>query len=76
MVSQFLKVTGKTYKAYQFITFTLPFFTELNKQWYQYVEGKNVKVLPSNISERFTPRALAYWLAGEAWFHKGNGAVV
>jgi hypothetical protein len=34
-----------------------------------------VKVLPSNISERFTPRALAYWLAGEAWFHKGNGAV-
>jgi hypothetical protein len=43
--SSILKETGKTYSAYQFATFTLPFFTTLFNHWYHNVEGKNVKVL-------------------------------
>jgi hypothetical protein len=58
VVSQFLKVTGKTYKAYQFITLTLPFFTDLFRRWYRSVYGKKVKVIPSNINELLTPLLL------------------
>jgi len=43
-VSRFLKKTGKSYSAYKFETFTLPFFTELYKIWYKNVEGQNIKV--------------------------------
>jgi len=36
---------------YAFATFSLPVFTELHKDWYQNVDGKNIKVIPSNIAE-------------------------
>ena len=55
----FDKRTGETYSAFIFSTFTLPFFTELHSKGYRKVEGKNVKVLPENIAELLTPRALA-----------------
>jgi len=38
----------------------------LYQQWYKKVEGKNVQILPMNIAELLTPRAIAYWLAGDA----------
>ncbi|CAI2166767.1 36_t:CDS:10 [Funneliformis geosporum] len=72
-VSQFLEVTGKTYIAYAFSTFTLPYFTELHSQWYRLIDGKNVKVLPLNIAELLTPIALAYWQAGDAHYEKRDG---
>jgi hypothetical protein len=74
--SSFNKRTGKSYMAFDFLTFTLPFFTELHKEWYQKVEEKNVKILPSNISELLTPRALAYWLAGDGSFDRSQGSIV
>jgi hypothetical protein len=58
------KVTGKTYFSYTFTTFTHPYFTELFKLWYKNVDGKNIKVIPDNISDLLTPIAFAYWLGG------------
>nr|CAG8652223.1 1845_t:CDS:2 [Entrophospora candida] len=74
--SSILKETGKTYSAYQFATFTLPFFTTLFNHWYHNVEGKNVKVLPSNIAELLTPVALAFWLSSDGSYQKDNGVVI
>jgi hypothetical protein len=63
----YLKETGKSYSSYQFVTFTHPFFTALYLEWNVKLEGtdKNVKIIPHNIAELLTPRALAYWLAGD-----------
>jgi hypothetical protein len=58
------------------VTFTLPFFTDLHNRWYTKVNGKNAKVIPSNIAEWITPRALAYWLCGVGSFHKTHGSIV
>jgi hypothetical protein len=74
--SRLNKRTGKTYSAYQFATFTLPFFTTLFNHWYHNVEGKNVKVLPSNIAELLTPVALAFWLSSDGSYQKDNGVVI
>lgn len=38
--SYFHKGTGKSYTAFYFLTFTLPFFTELFQVWYIHCDGK------------------------------------
>jgi hypothetical protein len=70
-----INVQGKPTLLLIFSTFTLPFFTELHSKGYRKVEGKNVKVLPENIAELLTPRALAYCLAGEGGYDKSRGAI-
>jgi LAGLIDADG DNA endonuclease family len=70
------KRTGKTYESYRFSSFTLPYLTELHSIWYKKNNGKNVKIIPSNIEELLTPIALAYWLASDSGFNKKHGILV
>ena len=49
---------GKIYYAYEFNTFTFRSFNYIHKMFYK--NGK--KVIPLNISEYFTPLALAVWI--------------
>jgi hypothetical protein len=60
-----IKPSGNTIVSYSFSTFTLTFFTGLHQKWYVQIEGKTVKILPANIGELLTPRAIAYWLCGD-----------
>lgn len=73
LVKSTLSATGKTDYSYQFNTFALPFFTALRSQWFQSVDGKNIKVIPSN--SLLTPVAFAYWLCGAVSFYKAKGAI-
>jgi hypothetical protein len=54
----------------------MPFFTELYSNWYTKVDGKTVKILPFNIFQILTPRAFAYWLAGDAHYDKTQGVII
>jgi hypothetical protein len=38
-------------------------------------DGKNVKVIPSNIDTLLTPLAIAYWIAGDGHFNNQQGAL-
>jgi hypothetical protein len=69
------KRSGKTTFAYAIATFTLPYFTELRKEWYTKVNGRNIQVVPSNIAALITPRVLAYWLAGVGHYNKTQGTI-
>jgi hypothetical protein len=73
--STFLEKNGKTYLSYSISTFTLPFFSWLHNLWYIKVEGRNIKVLPSNLAELLTPVALAYWIAVDGCLDKSQGAI-
>jgi hypothetical protein len=68
--SSFHKKTNKTYTAYRFDTLSLPYFTEIYPLWYTKINNKNIKIIPSNISELLTPRALAYFIMGDGYFFK------
>jgi hypothetical protein len=57
--------SGNIRIAYYFSTVTLPLFSELHEIWYKQVNGKNIKIIPSNISEILSPIAIAYWIAGD-----------
>lgn len=72
-----LKATGKTYEAAAigFSTFKLPVFAELFHQWYNILDGKSIKHLPSNIYELLTPVAIAYWVASDGHFILREGVV-
>ena len=69
------KSSGQEFEAFQFATFNLPYFTELHHQWNPVVDGKRVKVLPSNIASLITPRALAHWLSGDGSYCKSTGRI-
>lgn len=73
--TDFVKPSGNIRTAYYFTTVTLPLFSELHKQWYKQVDGKNIKILPDNILDFITPISIAYWLAGDGSFHKRDGSV-
>jgi len=49
------KRTNKTYSSISFTTFTLPCFNHYRNLFYN-----NKKIVPSNINQLLTPRALAY----------------
>jgi len=38
--------------------------------------GKNITVVPSNISSILTPRVLAYWIGGDGTFEKSGGVTI
>ena len=54
------KMEGKEPTQYWFSTKRLPAITDLYQFWYKQIDGKFIKVLPSNIEELLTPIALAH----------------
>jgi len=44
--------------------------------FYKYINGKRVKVVPSNIKYYLTPRALAYWIMDDGSKAKGSGILL
>jgi hypothetical protein len=69
------KRTGKSYTSWRFATFALPYFSDLQSQWYHKVNKKNIKRIPDNIEELLTPVALAYWNAGDGHYCKTRRTV-
>lgn len=64
---------GNRKTVYAFQTLTLPFFTELFKKWYKNVDGRNIKILPSDIFDLFTPLCFAYLIMGDgSWDSSGS----
>lgn len=59
-----------------FQTLTLPFFTELFKAWYTRINGRNVKILPNNIYDLFTPLAFAFLIMGDGSWDKHSLRIV
>lgn len=53
---------------YWFCSKSLPFISNLHSLWYTLVNGKDIKILPSNIQELLTPIALAHWIMGDGYF--------
>ncbi|CAJ0827270.1 6355_t:CDS:10, partial [Entrophospora sp. SA101] len=70
-----IKPSGNLRISYLLTTFTMPYLTELHSECYRKVEGKNVKVIPSNIDSLLTPIALAYWLSGDGSYCQTTGRI-
>ena len=63
---------GKEPTQYWFGSKSLPAITDLYYLWYKEIDGKWIKVLPSNIEELLTPLALAHFLMGDGYFSEGS----
>lgn len=59
-----------------FQTLTLPFFTDLFKIWYTNLDGRNIKILPSNIYDLFTPLSFAFLIMGDGSWDKYSSGIV
>ena len=70
------KRSHKTTITYGFQTLTLPYFTNLYKQWYQKIGKTTVKVIPIDIDKTFTPLAITYWVAGDGTFDKSRSRII
>jgi hypothetical protein len=70
------KKYNKTYTSYYFNTLNFPYFTEIYSNWYIRINNKNVKILPTNIAELLTPRAIAYWIMCDGYYHKTNKTII
>jgi len=57
---------------YAFQTLTFPFLTELFKMWYVNINGHNIKILPHNIFELFTPISFAFLIMGDGGWDKSS----
>nr|QBM09644.1 hypothetical protein [Dactylella sp.] len=64
------KLTGENPTQYWFSTKRLPAISDLHRVWYKFIDGKFVKILPSNIKELLTPIAIAHWIMG-GWLFFG-----
>ena len=62
--------------VYSFQTLTLPFFTELFNEWYTNLDGRNIKILPNNIYDLFTPLAFAFLIMGDGSWDKSSSRIV
>lgn len=60
------KRTNKEYFTYCFTTLSFPLFTEFYSLFYK----NKTKIVPNNIQELLTPRALAYWIMDDGSFDK------
>ena len=69
------KLNSKVFSSYVFKTTVHTYFTELHKKWYRQQDGKNIKIIPADIMELLTARALAYFIAGDGSYCKTNGVV-
>jgi hypothetical protein len=72
------KKYNKTYTSYYFHTLIFPYFTVIYSNWYIIINNKNVKILPKNIGELLllTPRAIAYWILCNGYYHKINKTII
>lgn len=61
----FDKRTNKVYTSISFNSYSLPSFN----YYYELFYVNGVKIIPLNISELLTPRALAYWLMDDSCRH-------
>jgi len=66
--------TEKVPTQYWFSTRSLPLLTKLDKEWYQYVDGKYVKFIPRNIKILLKPIGLAHWIMGDGFW--ANGGII
>jgi len=55
---------NKVYKAVKFSTCSLPCFNEFRELFYN---KDGVKIIPSNLGDYLTPRALAYWFQDDGY---------
>lgn len=62
--------------VYSFQTLTLPYFTNLYNDWYNVIDGKRFKVLPSNIENLFTPLAFAFLIMGDGSWDKHGSRII
>jgi len=62
--------------VYAFQTLTFPYFTELFKIWYVNMGGYNIKILPSNIYDLFTPISFAFLIMGDGGWDKSNSRIM
>jgi hypothetical protein len=69
------KKYNKIRESYKFNTLTFPYFTEIYPTWYTKINNKNIKIVPPNISDLLTPRAIAYWLMGDGSYIKASGRI-
>lgn len=69
---------GVTSTSYYFNTVALPIFIQFAKMFYTEVAGtrKVIKVVPSNIYDLLTPRALAYWIMDDGMYVKRGGVTL
>lgn len=69
------KRNGKTNTSYYFSTMTLSIFYPFAQMFYVRVAGtmRVIKVLPANIYELLTPRALAFWIMDDGQYVARGG---
>lgn len=72
------KRSGKETTSYFFSTLTLPVFYQYAQLFYVKVPNTRqvVKVIPANISDLLTPRALAYWIMDDGQYVKRGGVTL
>lgn len=70
--------TGKTHVSYYFSTITDAIFYPYAAMFYTRVPGTRrvLKVLPSNIAELLTPRALAFWIMDDGQYVRRGGVTL
>jgi len=66
----------KTTIIYVFQTLTLPYLTNLYKQWYRKLGKGTIKMIPVDIGRTLSPLAIAYWIAGDGAFDKSRSRVI
>lgn len=72
------KRTDKVTVSYHFSTVTLPIFYQYVELFYVKVPDTRrvIKVVPANISDLLTPRALAYWIMDDGQYVKRGGVTL
>lgn len=58
----------KKVTQYWFSTKRMLLISDLHKLWYELVDGRYVKILPKDIENMLTPRAIAHWIMGDGYF--------
>lgn len=59
---------SKKVTQYWFSSKRMSLISDLHRLWYKSVDGKYVKVLPKNLENMLTPRAIAHWIMGDGYF--------
>ena len=75
LAKQIDKKYNKVRESYKFNTLAFPYFTDIYSSWYTIINNRNVKIVPNNISDLLTPRAIAYWIMGDGSYMKDSGRI-
>ena len=63
-----LETTGKKATQCSISTKSLESISKLHSSLYKKEDGKNIKIIPSNIEELLTPFGLAHWIIGDDYY--------